>query len=122
MCLYFTRHNLLYTLLLSGTLKGLRKIILLSRCTTLSTKKSSKKAQSERVKVTLCQRAPRLPALLSLITFQFHPLDVISLSCFHVVYTPHLALKGLSEVFLLKRKFTGPGKHVPLKRITTYRE
>jgi len=43
----------------------------------------------------------------SLITFQFHPL-VVSLSefsesagtCFHVVYTPHTALKGLKEIFV----------------------
>jgi len=50
--------------------------------------------------VTLCERAPRLPASPSLFTFQFHSL-VVSLSdfqtgtCFHVVHARHLALKGL---------------------------
>jgi len=53
----------------------------------------------------LCQRAPRLPALPSLITFQlitfqFHPL-VVSLSdigqerVFYELISTHLALKGL---------------------------
>jgi len=45
-----------------------------------------------------------MPARASPITFQFHPL-VVSLSeeagaCFHVDYTPHLALKELKGFVL----------------------
>jgi len=46
-----------------------------------------------KVEVTLCQRTPRLPASLPLITFPFYTL-VVSL-------TPHPALKRLSRNFLI---------------------
>jgi len=56
---------------------------------------------AKKSKVTLCQHTPRLPASPSLKTsilltcgFAFgHSAGM----CFHVVYTPHLALKGLTK-------------------------
>jgi len=82
-------------------------VILYNSLNSVSAKKSQKvKIQSESDfmparaspsgKATLCQRAPRLPALPPPITFQFHPL-VVSLLEMHervftwnILYTRHL--------------------------------
>jgi len=57
--------------------------------------------ENSKVKVTLCERAPRLPALLSLITFQFHPLVVSLSDMVRKVLSwcaCHLTLKGLKKL------------------------